>query len=58
MSPTALGRFMPRISDQEGSKFDAPIELIWKYLQDPEAHGGAHRNTRNRAMKPQAWIIR
>lgn len=43
---------MPRISDQEGSKFDASLDVIWKYLGDPAAHGGAHRNSRNRSMKP------
>ena len=43
---------MARITDQEGSKFDAPIEVLWKYLQDPSAHGDAHRSSRNRAMKP------
>jgi hypothetical protein len=43
---------MARISDQEGSKFDAPLDVVWKYLQSPEAHGGAHRNSRNREMKP------
>jgi hypothetical protein len=43
---------MARLNDQEGSKFDAPLDLVWKYLQSPEAHGGAHRNSRNRTMKP------
>jgi hypothetical protein len=43
---------MARLSDQEGSKFDAPLDVVWKYLQSPEAHGGAHRNSRNREMKP------
>jgi hypothetical protein len=43
---------MVRISDQEGSQFDAPIDVVWKYLQHPEAHGNAHQGTRNRAMKP------
>jgi len=43
---------MVRISDAEGSKFDAPIEVVWKYLQDPTAHGGAHQNSRNRSMTP------
>jgi len=43
---------MARMNDQEGSKFDAPLDVIWKYLQSPEAHGGAHKNSRNRAMKP------
>ena len=44
---------MARISDTEGSKFDAPLDVVWKYLGDPEAHGGAHKNSRNRAMKPE-----
>jgi hypothetical protein len=44
--------FMARMNDQEGSKFDASLEVLWKYLQHPEAHGNAHRNSRNRAMKP------
>ena len=43
---------MVRINDQEGSKFDAPLDVIWKYLQSPGDHGGAHANARNRAMKP------
>ncbi len=44
---------MARIDDQEGSKFDAPLDVLWKYLQDPTAHGGAHKNSRNRGMKPE-----
>ncbi len=43
---------MARVSDTEGSKFDAPLEVVWKYLQDPAAHGGAHKNSRNRSMTP------
>jgi hypothetical protein len=43
---------MTRVNDQEGSKFDAPLDVVWKYLQSPEAHGSAHKGTRNRAMKP------
>jgi hypothetical protein len=43
---------MARINDQEGSKFDAPLDVVWKYLQSPEAHGAAHKGSRNRAMKP------
>jgi hypothetical protein len=43
---------MVRINDQEGSKFDAPLDVVWKYLQSQDAHGNAHRNSRNRAMKP------
>jgi hypothetical protein len=40
------------MNDQEGSKFDAALDVVWKYLQSPEAHGSAHQGTRNRAMKP------
>jgi len=43
---------MARINDQEGSRFDVTLETVWKYLQSPEAHGGAHKGSRNRAMKP------
>ena len=43
---------MARISDTEGSEFDAPVETVWAYIQHPEAHGWAHKNSRNRAMKP------
>ena len=43
---------MARVNDLEGSKFDAPLDVVWKYLQSPEAHGGAHKGSRNRAMKP------
>jgi hypothetical protein len=42
---------MVHIKD-EGSHFDAPVETIWKYLQDPTDHGSAHRSTRNQQMKP------
>lgn len=43
---------MVHIVDQEGSQFDAPIDVLWKYLQSPTDHGGAHRSTRNQSMKP------
>lgn len=43
---------MARLNDTEGSRFDASLETVWKYLQDPTAHGSAHQNSRNRAMKP------
>jgi hypothetical protein len=43
---------MVRISDEEKSQFDAPLDVVWKYLQHPEAHGNAHANARNRTMKP------
>lgn len=45
---------MARISDTEGSKFDAPLDVVWKYLQDPTAHGSAHKGSRNRTMTPIA----
>ena len=35
----------------EGSQFDAPIHVIWKYLSGPE-HGDAHKNNRNQQAKP------
>jgi len=47
-----LWYLMVRISDEEGSLYDAPVDVVWKYLQHPEAHGNAHHNSRNRAMKP------
>jgi hypothetical protein len=43
---------MVRLNDEEKSLFDAPIDVVWKYLQHPEAHGSAHANSRNRSMKP------
>jgi hypothetical protein len=43
---------MVRISDEEKSQFDAPLDVVWKYLQHPEAHGTAHQGARNRSMKP------
>src|SRR5208282_4856261 len=42
---------MVHLVDQ-GSKLDAPLDVIWKYLGDPEAHGGAHRTSRNHKMTP------
>ena len=35
----------------EGSVFDAPIDVLWKYIQSP-AHGQAHRSIRNRQTQP------
>src|SRR5438309_7340762 len=35
----------------EGSVFDAPIDVMWKYIQSP-AHGQAHRSIRNRQTQP------
>jgi len=43
---------MVRIDDTTGSQFDAPLDVVWKYIQHPDAHGNAHKNSRNRSMKP------
>lgn len=42
---------MVHIKD-EGSQFDAPVEIVWKYLQSDREHGEAHKTTRNQQMKP------
>ena len=55
LEPQVSERFfesMAHISDTEGSKFEAPVEVVWKYLQSPEAHGNAHQGQRNRGMQP------
>lgn len=31
----------------EGSHFDAPIDVVWKYIQSETDHGGAHKGRRN-----------
>lgn len=41
-----LARFMVRIRD-EGSEFDAPIDVVWKFLKSPEVHLAAHQGERN-----------
>ncbi|MCI4369084.1 MAG: hypothetical protein L3K09_05945 [Thermoplasmata archaeon] len=30
-----------------GSQFDAPIDIVWKFIDSPEDHGGSHKNRRN-----------
>ena len=30
-----------------GSQFDAPIDLVWKFLQSPDDHGRSHSDRRN-----------
>jgi hypothetical protein len=42
---------MVHIKD-EGSAFDAPIEIVWKFLQSDTEHGQAHKTSRNSQMKP------
>ncbi|MCI4363701.1 MAG: hypothetical protein L3K13_05280 [Thermoplasmata archaeon] len=37
----------------EGSHFDAPLDIVWKYLQADAPHGEAHSpTTRNHKMTP------
>lgn len=36
---------MVHITD-EGSEFDAPLEVVWKFLSDP-VHGSAHKDRHN-----------
>ncbi|HZY91869.1 MAG TPA: hypothetical protein VFG07_03720 [Thermoplasmata archaeon] len=37
---------MAHIEDR-GSHFDAPIEIVWKFIQSPDDHGRSHTNRRN-----------
>ena len=41
---------MVHIKD-EGSYFDAPLDTVWKYVQDGERHNATHQS-RNYNMKP------
>jgi hypothetical protein len=36
----------------EGSEFDAPIDIVWKYIQSDTDHGGSHKGRRNFNRKP------
>ncbi|MHB1909510.1 MAG: hypothetical protein ACYCQJ_11680 [Nitrososphaerales archaeon] len=38
--------------EDRGSVFDAPLEIVWKYLFDGEAHDKVHKSTRNSSFKP------
>lgn len=41
-----------------GSKFDAPIDVVWNYFfHGGEDHGQAHKNTRNFKFKPISEIV-
>lgn len=35
----------------EGSEFDAPIDVVWKYIFGGGAHDSAHKTTRNPKFK-------
>lgn len=41
---------MVHIKD-EGSVFEAPVDVVWKYLQSEIDHGAAHKGRRNFARK-------
>ena len=41
---------MVHIKD-EGSTFDAPIDVVWQYLQSDMEHGQAHKSRRNVTSK-------
>ena len=32
----------------EGGRFDGSIETVWRFVNNPDAHGHAHKSTRNR----------
>jgi hypothetical protein len=40
----------------EGSRFDGSIESVWRFLNNPELHGKAHQNTRNRTAKSEGGL--
>ena len=41
---------MVRIRD-EGSEFEAPLEVVWRFLGSPETHLGAHEGERNHRIE-------
>jgi len=36
----------------EGATFDAPVEVVWQYLNSGPTHGVAHKTIRNRTTQP------
>jgi hypothetical protein len=36
----------------EGATFDAPVDVVWEYLNAGPTHGAAHRSIRNRTTAP------
>jgi hypothetical protein len=36
----------------EGGRFDASIQTVWRYLNTGDIHGKVHTNSRNRQVKP------
>jgi hypothetical protein len=39
------------VVQDEGSRFDGSIETVWRFMNMPEAHGRAHKTTRNSQVK-------
>lgn len=42
---------MVHIEDR-GSHFDAPIEIVWKFINSPNDHGESHKDRRNVRGEP------
>lgn len=36
----------------EGATFDAPVEVVWEFLNSGPTHGAAHKSIRNRTTQP------
>ncbi len=36
----------------EGATFDAPVEVVWEYMNSGPTHGSAHKLIRNRTAQP------
>lgn len=36
----------------EGATFDAPVNVVWEYLNSGPTHGQAHKSIRNRTTQP------
>ncbi len=36
----------------EGATFDAPVDVVWEYLNSGPTHAGAHKLIRNRVAQP------
>jgi hypothetical protein len=41
-----------------GSQFDAPIDIVWKFIDSPDDHGQSHANRRNIEGAPEkdGWM--
>ncbi len=36
----------------EGATFDAPVDVVWQYMNSGPTHGEAHKTVRNRTTQP------